>query len=61
MNVKRTFGTVLTVLGIVGLLYTGYNLIQKSEAYTNLAVIGVIGLIFFFAGIGLVKNTRDES
>lgn len=61
MNVKRTFGTVLTVLGIVGLLYTGYNLIQKSEAYTNLAVIGVIGLFFFFAGIGLVKNTRDES
>lgn len=61
MNVKRTFGTVLTVLGIVGLLYTGFHLIQKSEAYTNLAVVGVIGLIFFFAGIGLVKNTRDES
>ncbi|KQS92436.1 hypothetical protein [Chryseobacterium sp. Leaf394] len=61
MNVKRTFGTILTVLGIAGLLYTGYQLMQKSEAYTNMAVVGVIGLIFFFAGIGLVQNTKDES
>ncbi|KQT18139.1 hypothetical protein ASG31_05240 [Chryseobacterium sp. Leaf404] len=61
MNVKRTFGTILTLLGIAGLLYTGYLLLQKSEAYTTMGVIGVIGLIFFSAGIGLVKNTRDES
>lgn len=61
MNVKRFFGTILTVLGIVGLIYTGYELINKSAAYTTLGVIGVLGLIFFFAGIGLVKNTKDEA
>ncbi|MDR6736216.1 hypothetical protein [Sphingobacterium sp. 2149] len=61
MNVKRFFGTVLTVLGIVGLIYTGYELINKSAAYTTLGVIGVLGLIFFFAGIGLVKSTKDEA
>jgi len=61
MNVKRTFGTILTVLGIAGLLYTGYQLMQKSEAYTNMAVVGVIGLIFFFAGIGLDHKTSDKS
>lgn len=61
MNVKRTFGTVLTILGIIGLIYTGYELINKSAAYTTLTVIGVIGLIFFFSGISLVKNTKDES
>ncbi|MDF2517315.1 MAG: hypothetical protein K0R59_2611 [Sphingobacterium sp.] len=61
MNVKRIFGTILTVLGIIGLIYTGYELINKSSAYMELAVVGVLGLIFFFAGIGLVKNTRDES
>lgn len=61
MNVKRTFGTLLTVLGIIGLVYTGYELILKSSAYTTLAVIGILGLIFFFTGISLIKNTRDES
>lgn len=61
MNVKRTFGTILTLLGSVGLIYTGYELINKSTAYTMLGVVGVLGLIFFFAGIGLVKNTKDEA
>ncbi|WDF66879.1 hypothetical protein PQ465_11235 [Sphingobacterium oryzagri] len=59
MNVKRTFGTILTILGIGGLLYTGYGLINKSTDYTALAVVGFIALIFFFSGIGLVKNTKD--
>lgn len=61
MNVKRIFGTILTVFGIVGLIYTGYELINKSATYTTLGVIGVLGLIFFFAGISLVKNTKDEA
>jgi len=61
MNVKRFFGTILTILGIVGLIYTGYELINKSTPYTTLGVVGVLALIFFFAGIGLVKNTKDES
>ncbi|KGE12618.1 hypothetical protein [Sphingobacterium deserti] len=59
MNVKRTFGTILTILGIGGLLYAGYGLINKSTDYMTLAVVGVIALIFFFSGIGLVKNTKD--
>ncbi|TYP95732.1 hypothetical protein BC792_11060 [Sphingobacterium allocomposti] len=61
MNVKRTFGTILTILGIIGLIYTGYELINNSTAYTPLIVIGVISLIFFFSGIGLVKNTKDAA
>lgn len=61
MNVKRIFETILTVLGIVGLFYTGYELINKSAAYTTLGVVGVLGLIFFFTGISLVKNTKDEA
>ncbi|MDQ8143364.1 MULTISPECIES: hypothetical protein [Chryseobacterium] len=60
MNIKRIFGTILTVLGIVGLIYAGYELINKSTAYTTLAVAGIIGLIFFSSGISLVKNTKDE-
>jgi len=61
MNVKRTFGTILTVLGIIGLIYAGVQFVQNSEAYKELIVVGVIGIIFFFSGIGLVKNTKDEA
>ena len=62
MNVKRTFGTILTVLGIAGLIYTGYELINKSSAYTTLGVIGVLGLIFFFFFRDWSRqNTKDEA
>ncbi|MBD1434410.1 hypothetical protein H8B06_16380 [Sphingobacterium sp. DN00404] len=61
MNVKRIFGTILTILGIIGLIYTGYELINQNTDYISLTVIGVIALIFFFSGIGLVKNTKDAA
>ncbi|MCC8410369.1 hypothetical protein LJ707_15615 [Mucilaginibacter sp. UR6-1] len=61
MNLKRTFGTILTVLGIVGLIYTGVGIIQKSAEMTTLVVVGVIGIIFFFTGVGLVRNTADKA
>lgn len=59
MNVKRIFGTILTILGIIGIIYAGWNLIQNSRDLKTIAVCGIIGIIFFIAGIGLVKNTKD--
>jgi uncharacterized membrane protein len=61
MNVKRTFGTILSILGIIGLIYTGASIIQRSGDYTTLTVVGIISIIFFFTGIGLVRNTKDEA
>ena len=61
MNVKRTFGTVLTILGIIGVIYAGYGFMKQSIQVRELAVVGVISIIFFVSGIGLVKNTKDES
>ncbi len=61
MNVKRTFGTILTILGIIGLIYAGYGFAQNSETTRQLIVFGIIGIIFFFSGIGLVRNTKDEA
>ena len=61
MNVKRTFGTILTVLGIIGLIYTGIGVIQHNANYTTLIVVGIIAVIFFFTGISLVRNTKDEA
>ena len=59
MNLKRTFGTILTILGIVGLGYAAIGFVQESVQSRSLIVYGILGLIFFFTGIGLIKNTKD--
>jgi len=61
MNVKRTFGTILTILGIIGLIYAGWGFVQHSIQGRELAIAGIIGIIFFFSGIGLIRNTKDEA
>jgi hypothetical protein len=61
MNVKRIFGTILTILGIIGLIYTGMGIIQHNGDFTTLTVVGVIAIIFFLTGISLVRNTKDEA
>lgn len=61
MNLKRTFGLVLTVLGIIGLIWTGVAVIQHQGETTTLIVIGIISILFFSTGISLVRNTKDEA
>lgn len=61
MNLKRVFGAILTILGIVGLIYTGMGIINHSGTITTLVVVGIISIIFFTSGIGLVKNTTDNA
>lgn len=61
MNLKRTFGAILTVLGIVGLIYAGIGIINHNSGPTTLIVVGVISLLFFFSGISLVRTTADQS
>jgi uncharacterized membrane protein len=61
MNLKRTFGAILTILGIVGLIYTGISIIQHDARVTTLIVVGIISILFFFSGISLVRTTADQS
>lgn len=60
MNVKRIFGTILTILGIGGLVYAGVQFVQHTIEVRELVVVGVIGLLFFISGISLIRNTRDQ-
>ncbi len=60
MNVKRIFGTILTILGIIGLIYTAINFVQQSSLARELIVWGILGIVFFVSGIGLIKTTKDE-
>ncbi|MBG6235124.1 putative membrane protein [Pedobacter sp. CAN_A7] len=61
MNVKRTFGTILTILGIIGLIWAGIGFVNHSIQMRELIVVAIIGIIFFISGIGLVRNTKDEA
>jgi len=64
MNLKRIFGALLTVLGIGGLIYTAMLFVNTSGGTHNikaLVIYGILGIIFFIAGIGLVKTTKDEA
>jgi uncharacterized membrane protein len=61
MNLKRIFGAILTILGIIGLIYTGYGVINRNGDTTTLVVVGIISILFFFTGVSLVRTTKDEA
>ena len=65
MNIKRIFGALLTALGIAGLIYTAILFVNNSSNgernIKTLITYGILGLLFFIAGINLVRTTKDES
>ena len=64
MNLKRIFGALLTALGIGGLIYTAVLFAETSGDMTDvksLIIYGILGVIFFFSGISLIRTTKDES
>ncbi len=61
---KRILGIILSLLGIAGLIYAGVQFLNGGEGTRNIKAIiitGVLGGIFFFAGIGLIRNTKDKA
>lgn len=64
MNLKRIFGAILTILGIISLIYAAYIFANTATAEQNIktaSIYGILGLIFFISGISLIKRTRDDS
>jgi hypothetical protein len=64
MNIKRIFGAILTVLGIGSLIYAAVVFSKTSGAtrdVKSLIIFGLLGLLFFFSGIGLVRTVKDAA
>jgi uncharacterized membrane protein len=63
MNVKRLFGVLLTILGIAGLIYAAVIFMNKGggSQLRSMIVYAILGAVFFFTGIGLVKTTKDDA
>ena len=60
---KRVIGIILTFFGIAGLILGAVNFMQSSGGMKNvkeIVIYFVLGAIFFFAGIGLIRTTRDR-
>ena len=49
-------------IGIVALIFGAFTFINHTGNVYNIKVIatcGILGLIFFLSGIGLVRSTKD--
>ncbi|HMG91476.1 MAG TPA: hypothetical protein VK589_15560 [Chryseolinea sp.] len=63
MNIKRIFGSILTILGIVGLVYGAILFVNNTGGNRDvraLIIYGLLGLIFLTSGLSLVRTTKDE-
>jgi hypothetical protein len=61
---KRILGIVLSVLGVIGLILAAVRFANGGSGGQGirLTVISlVLGAIFFFSGISLVKHTNDKA
>ena len=57
MNIKSLFGIILTLLGLGGLIYAGIDFTKGGVAQASFVYL-ILGGIFFFAGIGLIRGTK---
>ncbi len=60
---KRVLGIILTLLGVAALIYAAISFMNGGTGVRNVKAIvaaGVIGAIFFTAGISLIRTTKDK-
>lgn len=60
---KRVIGIILTLLGVAGLIMAAVNFMNagtNGRDIKQIIIYSILGAIFFFAGIGLVRSTKDR-
>lgn len=61
---KRVLGIILTLLGVAGLIAAAFYFMNGgsgTRSVKSIVMFGVLGAIFFAAGIGLIQNTKDKA
>lgn len=57
---KTTLGLLLTMLGIIGVIYPAAVLTSTKEPNSQLLIIyAVVGVISFLSGIGMIRTSQD--
>ncbi|MHA4806810.1 hypothetical protein ACX0G9_01820 [Flavitalea flava] len=60
---KRILGIVLSLLGVIGLILAAVRFANggsNGQSIRMIFIYSILGAIFFFAGIGLIRNTKDR-
>jgi uncharacterized membrane protein len=61
---KRLLGIILTILGIIGLVTAGVIFMRSSGgtySVKEIVLYGILGIVFFAAGVRMITNTRDKA
>lgn len=60
---KRILGIIFSLLGAAGLILAAVNFINGAGGARNtksVIIYAILGAIFFFSGIGLIRSTKDK-
>lgn len=60
---KRVLGIILSLLGVIGLILAAVSFMNTSggaRSVKSIVMYSILGAIFFFSGISLIKNTKDR-
>lgn len=60
---KRVLGIIFSLLGTAGLIIAAIYFMNGGEGTRNIksiVIYAILGAIFFFAGMGLIRNTKDK-
>lgn len=60
---KRILGIIFSLLGTAGLILAAVYFVEGGSGTRNIksiVIYAILGAIFFFAGIGLIRSTRDR-
>lgn len=60
---KRVLGIIFSLLGTAGLIMAAIYFMNGGEGTRNIksiVIYAILGAIFFFAGMGLIRNTKDK-
>jgi hypothetical protein len=58
MDVKKILGTLFTLVGAVGIVLGIIRLFNGQVSDANSWIFSILGIIFFGAGVGLLKSIR---
>jgi hypothetical protein len=61
---KRILGIILSLIGVVGLILAAVRFANGGSGGQSIRLIiiySILGAIFFFSGIGLIRNTKDKA